>query len=82
MSTTSFISILYTTIGHDLDLVYSTTQLAHGNLLWLNTIYDKTSKGKSFTARQPYSLCKEIFCSLPTTTYFSILIMKQENIQS
>ena len=40
------------------------------------------SRGKTFAVRQQYyQLCRENFCGLPTTTYFSmsVLIMKQEN---
>ena len=30
-------------------------------------------------AHQHYSLCRENFCGLPMTTYFSVLITKQKN---
>ena len=46
-----------------------------------NTIYDKTFKWETYTVHQQYLLCRENFCSLLITTYFSVLIMKQEKFQ-
>ena len=41
----------------------------------------KHSKGRTFAVHQQCSLCRENFHSLPTTTYFSVLIIRQENFQ-
>ena len=41
----------------------------------------KHSKGKTFAVHQQCSLLRENFHSLPTTTYFSVLITRQENFR-
>ena len=62
-------------------LIFQYLKIRHYKCYTIHTVCNKTFKGKTVMVHQQYSLCRENFSNLPMTAYFSVLIIKQENVQ-